>query len=102
MRHDHDLVSQSDTDLLAALDRLVASDRHTTAELLAQLGEVDERRLYAREAFPSMFAYCTGRLRMDEGAAYKRIRAARAARRFPVILDMVAAGELHLTAIVLV
>lgn len=34
-------------------------------------------------------------------AAYKRIRAARAARRFPVIFDMLADGRMHLTGVVL-
>ena len=38
---------------------------------------------------------------MSEDSAFKRIRAARAARDFPVILDAVAEGRLHLSAIVL-
>jgi hypothetical protein len=35
----------------------------------------------------------------SEHAAYGRIEAARAARRFPVLLDLLAEGSLHLTAI---
>ncbi len=38
---------------------------------------------------------------MSEGAAYKRIRAARLARRCPVIFEMVADGRLHPSALVL-
>jgi hypothetical protein len=48
-----------------------------------------------------MFEYCVQKLRYSEYAAYKRIRAARAARRFPAILDAVAEGRLHLAAVAL-
>jgi hypothetical protein len=40
-------------------------------------------------------------LRYSEDAASRRIRAARVARRFPAIFEMVADGQLHLTAICL-
>ncbi|MFH0899433.1 MAG: hypothetical protein V2A73_02265, partial [Pseudomonadota bacterium] len=49
-------------------------------------------------ATSSIFAYCTERLHMSEGVAYHRIMAARAARRFPVIFELVAEGALHLAA----
>jgi hypothetical protein len=38
-------------------------------------------------------------LHLSEHAAYHRIEAARAARQFPIILDMVAEGALTLTAV---
>lgn len=60
---------------------------------------IDARRLYPREAFPSMFAYCTGALHLSEGEAYLRIAVARAARRHPVLLAMLADGRLHLSGI---
>lgn len=101
MTNRYDLSTLSDTELASALTELVVTDRRTTAELLAHLAEVDERRLYSRDAFCSMFDWCTRHLKMAEGSAYKRIRAARVARRFPRVLDMVAAGELHLSAVVL-
>ena len=37
-------------------------------------------------------------LHLSEHAAYGRIEAARAARKFPPILDAVASGAIHLTA----
>jgi 5-methylcytosine-specific restriction endonuclease McrA len=46
-----------------------------------------------------MFAYCVGELHLSEDAAFKRITAARMARRFPVIFEALAEGRLHLTAI---
>ena len=82
------------------LHTVIASEDAATATVLDHIAEYDARKLY-RAAGYSMFAYCVGKLRRSEVAAYKRIRAARAARRFPAIFDAVAEGRLHLTAIVL-
>ncbi len=84
--------------LLVALLRLVGSDRRLEAELLEHLGEVDCRRLYLREGCSSMFGYCVEVLHFSEAAAFKRIGAARAARRFPALLAALRAGALHVTA----
>ena len=46
------------SELLQALAKLVSRDRNLEADLLAHLGEVDSRRLYVVEGFPSMFQYC--------------------------------------------
>ncbi len=97
--HSYSLSNLSDATLIRDLKDLVARDRATTAALLAHIAEVDTRRLYAPAGFPSMFAYCVEELRLSEGAAYKRITAARAARKFPVLFRLVAEGRLHLTAI---
>jgi hypothetical protein len=48
-----------------------------------------------------MFVYCQRVLHFAEGVAYKRIQAARAARRHPEIMEALRRGELHLTAIAL-
>ena len=57
------------------------------------------RRLFAREAFPSMFVYCTGALHLSEAEAYLRITVARAARKHGVLLEMLRDGRLHLRGI---
>ena len=95
------LAHLSDQTLLHDLAALVARDRATTAELLAHIAEVDARKLYLAAAHPSMFSYCVHELRLSDDEAYKRIQAARAARRFPMIFAAVAAGRLNLTAVVL-
>ena len=87
--------------LLQELRTLLARERAATAELLVHLAEVDSRRLYLAAAHPSMHDYCVRVLHMSEHAAFKRIRAARAARRFPRILGMLAAGRLHLSGVVI-
>ena len=90
-----------DDALLRQLSEVVTRDRATTAEMLALIAEVDERKLFLPAAYPSMYAYCVQELRLSEDSAYKRIRAARTARRFPDILPAVADGRLNLSAIVL-
>ena len=46
-----------------------------------------------------MFSYCTRVLHLAEGAAYNRIEAARAARSYPVILEMFEESAITLTAV---
>jgi hypothetical protein len=89
----------SDHDLLAAVVCLAGRERGTTAELVAHLAELDARRLYLGAGFSSLFAYCTGVLRLSEHEAYNRIEAARAVRRFPVLLERLGDGSLNLTTI---
>jgi hypothetical protein len=91
----------SDPALLHGLATIVSQDRVTTASMLAHLAEVDGRRLHLPAGYSSMFLYCLHELRMSEDVTYKRIRAARAARRFPAIFAALASGRLHLAAIVL-
>ncbi len=85
--------------LLSRLHALVRRGNAVEAELLSHLGEVDARRLYLREACPSMFHYCVRVLLFAESVAYKRIAAARAARRHPEIRAALGRGDLHLTAL---
>ena len=99
MKSTHELTSISDDDLLRRLAELLRQSRRAEADLVAHVGEVDARRLYAREASPSMFAYCTEVLHLSEAEAYLRIAVARASREHPVLLSMLADGRLHLTAI---
>ena len=91
----------ADQVLIQHLSDLVARDRVTTSELLAHLAEVEARKLYLPAGYPSMFEYCVRELRLSEAAAFKRLRAARRARRFPAIFDAVAEGRLHLSAVVM-
>lgn len=95
----HSLSTVADDELLRRLAELVGCSRRTEAELVAHIAEVEARRLYAREASPSMFAYCTEVLHLSEAEAYLRICAARASREHPVLLVMLGDGRLHLSGI---
>ena len=93
------LADLPDPDLLAAVERSLSAEREATACLVAHLGEIDARRLYAAEAFGSMFEFCVEALHMAEGAAYNRIVVARAARRWPALLDALGSGAVHLAGL---
>ncbi len=91
----------SDQELLAEVKVAAGRERDATVRLIALLAQVDERRLYLGEGCSSLFTYCTQVLHLSEHAAYGRIEAARAARRFPVVLDLLSEGSLTLTAVTL-
>jgi hypothetical protein len=91
----------SDDVLLRRLSELVQQSRCVEAELVAHIGEVEARRLYAREAASSMFTYATQVLNLSEHEAYLRIRVARTARKHPMVFDMLADGRLFLSGIAL-
>lgn len=93
------LAELSDADLLAGAKKLALDERRTTAALIAHLVEIDNRKLYLGEACGSLFIYCTRGLHLSEPAAYNRIVAARAARRFPAVLASLEQGLVHLTAV---
>src|SRR2546425_2328948 len=90
----------SDQDLLARLEVLASKEREASAELVAHLAALDSRpALYAAQGYGSLFSYCTQALRLSEDAACNRIEAARACRRFPVILDLLGSGGVTLTSV---
>ena len=89
----------SDSVLLRRAASGAAHDHSHTAELLADLAEIDARKLYLPAACSSMLCssaiFTTPRTRPSE-----RIRVARVAREFPAIFESVADGRLSLTAVV--
>jgi hypothetical protein len=90
----------SDRELLARIEAIAGREREATALLVAHLAALEMRpSLYLAEGYGSLFDYCTGALRLSEDAACNRIDAARAGTRFPLILDMLAAGSLTLTSV---
>jgi HNH endonuclease len=94
-----DLKNLRDEELLHRLSLLVGQSRGVEADVVAHIGEVELRRLYAREACSSMFEYCRRVLRLRENEAYLRITVARAARENPALLEMLRDGRLHLSGI---
>lgn len=95
----HTLADLGDRPLLETAKRLAGEERHATVALLRALSEIDSRRLYLGEGCASMFTYCTQVLHLSEGGAYNRIEACRAARRYPVIFELLESSALTLTAV---
>ncbi|HEY6074855.1 MAG TPA: hypothetical protein VIV15_16100 [Anaerolineales bacterium] len=89
----------SDDALLTRVRDLAAREREATAVLVAHLAELEERQLHLEQGYSSLFGYCTQVLHLSEYAAYARIAAARAVRRFPALLELLAAGVMTLTTV---
>jgi hypothetical protein len=90
----------SDADLLARVKSLTLRERDATAQLVAHLAVLDTRRdAFLGEGYPSLYVYCRDALGLSGGEAYNRIEVARAARQFPIILEMLAAGEIYLWSV---
>src|SRR5262245_44805381 len=89
----------TDEQLVAQLMQLSQNERRATVALVAHLAEFDARRLHRALGFSSLFAYCTRVLRLSEHASYNRIEAARAARKFPLVLERLASGDVTLTTV---
>jgi len=90
-----------DGELIARVKALAEGERCATAVLIAHLSVLDERQLYLDQGCGSLYTYLTQVLHLSEHAAYGRIQAARAARRYPIILELLADGSVTLTTITL-
>lgn len=91
--------SLSDEELFSELKRLVARERESTVEVLRHLAELDKRSALGQTSTPSLFVYCVRELGYAEGAAYRRIRAARCAGDYPRIFILLKRGRITLTAV---
>ncbi|MEO8183525.1 MAG: hypothetical protein ABI895_32225 [Deltaproteobacteria bacterium] len=87
----------SDAQLLESLGGVLRSQRRALAELVAHLGEVEDRRLHLEAAVGSMFTYCVARLGMSEDEACRRIELARLVRKFPALLAELESGRITLS-----
>jgi HNH endonuclease len=94
-----DLASLSDDELVERVKDLASCERRASVALIRSLVEFDARRLYLREGCSSLFTYCTQVLHLSEGSAYNRIETARAARRYPRVLEALDCGDVTLTAV---
>ena len=88
-----------DRDLVDRIHTLADREREAKAALITHLAIMDERRLYLGEGCSSLFTYCVRVLHFSGAAAYRRVEAAHAARRFPAILDMLSTGQINVTTI---
>jgi 5-methylcytosine-specific restriction endonuclease McrA len=101
MSKTYSLTHVRDHEMPRGLAAVVGRENSCTAEVLAWIAEFDARKLFLPAAYPNMYEYCLGELKMSEDRACKRIRAARAARDFPAIFELVADGRLSLSAVLL-
>jgi hypothetical protein len=73
---------------------IVKDERKSIVEFLECLAEVERRRTHLALGFSSMFAYLADHLRLSNGCAFRRSKAARLMARFPIIADYLRDGRL--------
>src|SRR4051812_5090092 len=91
----------SDVEIERSLKDLLGAGARTEARVVAHLAELEARRLHLKAAAESLFSYCQRRLGFSESEAFYRITAARAARAYPIIFELLERRDLHLTAVAL-
>ncbi len=89
----------SDTALEAGLSGLLGAGARVEARIVAHLAEVETRRLHLLAGYSSLYDYCRKRLGLSDYEAFIRIAAARVARSYPTVFELLARRQLHLTAI---
>ncbi len=91
-------LSQISNDLLITdLKDLVAQEREMLLEILRYLKEVENRQLYLKMGYPSLFAFLTEALSYSEGAAQRRIQAMRLMKALPEVELKIESGEISLS-----
>jgi hypothetical protein len=98
MKDMEDLSKLSDAELYESLERLARSERQRLPAILSRLGEIDSRDAQPPKG-ASLFAYCLKVLRWSEGETWRRIRAARASKRYPKIRLYLGSGRLTMSAV---
>jgi hypothetical protein len=97
----YSLVHKSDALLSHDTPRSIFREDTQTAEALGHIAEFDARKLYRPAGYDSMHEYLVQACNRSEDVAYDRVQAARCARDFPAIFELLAEGRLHLAGILM-
>lgn len=93
------LTSYSNQDLLDALKNFRRSECLLIADIVRHLAEVDSRQLYRDAGYSSLFFFCVQGLGYSEGAAQRRIVAARCLRDNPEVYTLLKEGKISLCSL---
>src|SRR5258706_15051324 len=93
------LGEMGDAELEEGLADLLGNHGRIEARLVAHLAELDARKLHLHAGYSSLYAYCRKRLGLSDFEAFSRIAAARVARRYPIVFQMLERRELNLTTV---
>ncbi len=89
----------TDSELIEQTEKVVLHEREMTNSVLDHLREIQNRRLYARLGFSSLFEYCTKQLKYCNASAQLRIDAMRLSVELPEIKESLEKGSLNLSVI---
>ncbi len=93
------LQALSDSELLLQTKKAVTQEREATNFVLDHLREVEQRYLYAKLKYSSMFEYCTKELKYCNASAQLRIDAMRLSKDVPELKESLQNGSLNLSVI---
>jgi 5-methylcytosine-specific restriction endonuclease McrA len=93
------LKSLSTEELIAETVRRVQTEKAATIALIECLREIDSRRIYLEMGFSSLYEFAVQHLKLTEGAAHRRITAARLMNQIPEVKPALEEGRLNLTAL---
>ncbi len=89
----------SQSELVSMFEGLMRTDHRTDADTLVFLREIDRRKIWATDGYDSLVNWCVRKGHMSSSVAFKRIKSAELAERFPGVLALIRRGELHLSAL---
>lgn len=95
----HALKKLTHSELLEKTKTLVAEERRLLTQVLHHLAEIERRRLYAEQGYPSLFEYCVKALGYSEGASARRIAAMRLLKEMPEIEQDLTDAKLNLSSV---
>jgi hypothetical protein len=82
---------------IGEMEVALGQERKGKVEFIRLLVRADKSQWYLEAGFSSLFVLCTKELGLSRSSALKRIGAARVASRFPVVLELLETGKIHLT-----
>ena len=89
----------STVELSRSAERLASRERRYNALLIAHLAEISRRKGHLELGYGTLFTYCQERLGLGEGEVWMRTQVAGVARRFPPVLEHLAAGKVSLSVL---
>ena len=99
MKNMEDIKTLSDEELVLSLKSACRKEISGTCEVLAHLIELDDRRLYLKLGYSSLFDYCLRALKYSESGAGRMVQAARTVRDYPQILELLGERKLSLATL---
>ena len=94
-----ELSNLSDSELLERVRNLKGEENKIITEVVLHLHEIDSRGIYRDAGYSSLFTYCCQGLGYSEGAAFRRVRAARCLKDTPEVYQLIWEGKLSLSAL---
>ncbi|MGE0527913.1 MAG: hypothetical protein AB7G93_04315 [Bdellovibrionales bacterium] len=89
----------SDHEVESSLEQAVREERRTAKDILLLIRMVEDRKIFAKRGFSSMFEYLIKHHKYSEGAANRRIQAARLLTQVPQAQEKLESGELNLSTL---